>query len=362
MLHVMIMAGGGGTRFWPRSRNARPKQFLAFSGDRSLLQGTFDRTAAVVPAARTWVVTSAAYVDETAKQLPELPRDQIVGEPFRRDTAPCVGLGAALIAATDPDATVAVLPADHVIEPEREFHRALHASEQFAADSPECLFTFGIRPTSPSTGYGYIHRGERVGERNGVPLYRVREFKEKPSAEVAAQFVESGEYDWNSGIFVWKAKTILAQLKVHRPDIHAACVEVAAAWPTPDRERVFRDVFEGVNGTSIDYAVMQEAGRAGRVRVLRAPYQWDDVGSWLALERHNPQDAAGNTATGGEGILIDAHGCVVSADPGHVVAAIGVSDLVIIQAGKAVLVARREDEARVREVVEKLKQNGSEHL
>jgi mannose-1-phosphate guanylyltransferase len=362
MLHVMVMAGGGGTRFWPRSRNARPKQFLIFSGDRSLLQGTIDRTAAVVPPERTWVITGAAYVGETAAQLPELPADHIVGEPFRRDTAPCVGLGAALIAATDPDATIVVTPADHVIEPEREYQRALHAAEQFATDHPDCLFTFGIRPTFPSQGYGYIHRGAKVGDRNGVPLYAVNEFKEKPSAEVATKFVESGEYDWNSGIFVWKARTILEQLHAHRPDIHAACLKIAGAWNTPNRETAFRDIYEGINGTSIDFAVMQEAGRAGLVRVLRAPYTWDDVGSWLALERHNPQDAAGNTVQGDGVMLIDTRGCVVSADPGHLIATIGVSDLVVIQAGKAVLVARKEDEARVKEIVDKLKKSGQEHL
>lgn len=362
MLHVMVMAGGGGTRFWPRSRNARPKQFLTFSGERSLLQGTIDRTAAVVPPERTWVITGAAYTDETAKQLPELPADHIVGEPFRRDTAPCVGLGAALIAATDPDATIVVTPADHVIEPEREYQRALHAAEQFATDHPECLFTFGIRPTFPSQGYGYIHRGAKVGDRNGVPLYTVNEFKEKPSAEVATRFVESGEYDWNSGIFVWKARTILEQLHAHRPDISAACVRIADAWNTPNRETAFRDIYEGINGTSIDFAVMQEAGRAGLVRVLRAPYTWDDVGSWLALERHNPQDAAGNTVQGDGVMLIDTSGCVVSADPGHLIATIGVSDLVVIQAGKAVLVARKQDEARVKEIVDRLKKGGQEHL
>lgn len=362
MLHLMIMAGGGGTRFWPRSRNARPKQFLTFSGERSLLQGTFDRTAAMVPAERTWVITGGAYVAESAHQLPDVPADQIVGEPFRRDTAPCVALGAALIAATDPDATIAVTPADHVIEPEREFHRALLAAEQFVTDSPECLFTFGIRPTFPSTGYGYIHRGEHVSDRNGVSLFAVKEFKEKPSAEVATRFVESGEYDWNSGIFLWKASTILTQIEANRPDISAACRRIVAAWHTPDHIAVFRDEYEAINGTSIDFAVMQEAGRAGLVRVLRAPYQWDDVGSWLALERHNPQDAHGNTVQGEGGVLIDTTGCVVSADPGHVIATIGVNDLVIIQAGKAVLVARKEDEARVKEVVEHLKRTGSEHL
>ena len=361
MLHVMIMAGGGGTRFWPRSRDARPKQFLTFRGSRSLLQETFDRTAAVVPPERTWVMTGAAYTTETATQLPEVPAGQIVGEPCRRDTAPCVGLGAALIAATDSDATIAVMPADHVIEPEREFHRALHAAEQFADEFPESLFTFGIVPTFASTGYGYIHRGAKAAERSGVPLFAVREFKEKPSAEVAAGFVASGEYDWNSGIFVWKAKTILKELHACRPDIHDACVRIAAGCNTPNREKVFRDEYEAINGTSIDFAVMQEAGRAGRVRVLRAPYQWDDVGSWLALERHNPQDASGNTVQG-ESLLIDASGCVVSAEAGHLVAAIGVTDLVIIQSGKAILVARKEDEARVKEVVERLKKSRSEHL
>ena len=354
MLHAMIMSGGGGTRFWPRSRNAHPKQFLAFAGERSLLQSTLDRIAPVVPPKRTWVVTGADYVEETAAQLPELPPRHIVGEPFRRDTAPCVGLAAALIAAEDPDAVMVVLPADHIIEPEREFQRALNAAEQFANEYPDCLFTFGIRPTFASIGYGYIHRGAAVGERSGVPLFAVTEFKEKPTTEVAEQFVRSGEYDWNSGIFVWKAQTILDQLKANRADIHDACGRIAAAWKTPIGAEVFAEEYRNINGTSIDFAVMQPAGRAGIVRVLRAPYQWDDVGSWLALERHNPQDAGGNTVQG-ESVLIDATGCVVSAEAGNIVAAVGVSDLVIIQAGNATLVIRKQDESRVKEIVEALK-------
>jgi mannose-1-phosphate guanylyltransferase len=361
MLHVMIMAGGGGTRFWPRSRNAHPKQFLTFSGERPLLQGTLDRTAAVVPPDRTWVVTGAAYVQETATQLPELPAGHVVGEPCRRDTAPCVGLGAALIARTDPDATIVVTPADHVIEPEREYQRALHAAEQFATEFPDCLFTFGIPPTFASTGYGYIHRGAQVSERSGVPLFKVNEFKEKPTADVAGRFVQSGDYDWNSGIFVWKAKTILARLKDSRPDIHDACVRIADAWDTPTRDAVFANEYEAIKGTSIDYAVMQDAGKAGLVRVLRAPYTWDDVGSWLALERHNPQDASGNT-TQGRTLLIDTAGCVVSAEGDHLIATIGVSDLLIVQAGNATLVARKQDEARVKEIVDRLKKERGEYL
>src|SRR4051794_6187843 len=181
MLHAMIMAGGGGTRFWPRSRDRRPKQFLSFAGDRTLLQETVDRIAAQVPPERTWVLTGEAYVEESAKQLPELPRSHIVGEPFRRDTAACVGLGAALIARDDPDATIIVMPADHVIGPQQESRRAVPAAEQVAADSPDHLLTFGIRPTFPSEGYGYIQFGEPAGTRQGVPAMRVIEFKEKPS-------------------------------------------------------------------------------------------------------------------------------------------------------------------------------------
>ncbi|HJZ53363.1 MAG TPA: sugar phosphate nucleotidyltransferase, partial [Gemmataceae bacterium] len=159
MLHAMIMAGGGGTRFWPRSRDRRPKQFLSFAGNRTLLQETVDRIAAQIPPERTWVLTGEPYVAATAEQLPELPREHIIGEPARRDTAACVGLGAALIGKADSDATIVVMPADHIIEPEQEFRRALHAAEQVATDHPDALLTFGIRPTYPSTNYGYIRFG-----------------------------------------------------------------------------------------------------------------------------------------------------------------------------------------------------------
>jgi mannose-1-phosphate guanylyltransferase len=361
MLHVMIMAGGGGTRFWPRSRNARPKQFLTFRGDRSLLQGTVDRFAPVIPASRTWVYTAVANVGESVLQLPELPTGQIVGEPCRRDTAPCVGLGAAIIAEVDPDATIVVSPADHLIEPEREFQRTLLAAEQFVEEYPDCLFTFGIPPTFPSTGYGYIHRGAKVGDRNGVPLYQVKEFQEKPPADLAERFVVSGNYDWNSGIFVWKAKTILNRLKASRPDIAEACTRIAKAWSTPKRTEVFHREFEAIKGTSIDYAVMQDAGKAGIVRVLSTPYTWDDVGSWLALERHNPQDAQGNTLQG-RCVTIDTTGCVISSEGDHLIATLNVNDLLIIHDGNATLVARKQDESRVREIVERLKKEHGEYL
>src|SRR5438132_303879 len=213
MLHALIMAGGGGTRFWPRSRQKRPKQFLTLSGERTLLQQAYDRLEAQVPPTATWVITSAAHQEETARQLPQLPASHIVGEPCGRDTAACIGLGAALIVSQDPAAVMLVMPADHVIEPVQEFRRAVHVSEQMAGEHPTALITFGIVPTYPATGYGYIHRGPEIANRQGIRVHRVEAFREKPSHEIAERFVTAGDYYWNGGIFVWKAATILNALR-----------------------------------------------------------------------------------------------------------------------------------------------------
>ena len=356
MLHAMIMAGGGGTRFWPRSRTVRPKQFLTFAGDRTLLQGTLDRIVAQVPGSRTWAITGEPHVGEARNQLPELPGDQIVGEPFGRDTAACIGLGAALIAQVDPAATMIVMPADHVIEPVREFQRAVHAAEQFADDFPNALLTFGIPPTFPSTGYGYIHRGEPVGQRQNVSASAVKAFKEKPSADVAERFLAAGDFFWNSGIFVWKATAILGELRKQRPKLYASIERIAEAWPTAKRDEVFRSEYENLEKISIDFAVME---KADKVLVIQAPYQWDDVGSWLALERRNPQDADGNTVQGLT-CSVNTNNCVIVTDPGKLIATLGVRDLIIIQDGDCTLVTTRSDESNVKQIVDQLKKRGLE--
>jgi len=351
MLHAMIMAGGGGTRFWPRSRAERPKQFLTFSGHRTLLQATVDRIAAQVPPERTWVITGAAHREEAIRQLPELPADHIVGEPMGRDTAPCVGLGAAIINKYDPDATQIVMPADHVIEPEQEFSRAVHAAEQVINDFPNALLTFGIPPTFPSTGYGYIHRGETVGTRQGVVASKVKKFVEKPSSETAEKFLVGGDHFWNSGIFVWKPRTILGELARQKPGLYAVIDRIAAAWGTPKQDEVFQGEYANAEKISIDFAVMQGAPE---VLVVHAPYKWDDVGNWLALERHNPQDSDGNTIqalhTG-----IDTKNCVIVSDANHLIATLGVKDLIIVQDGDATLIADRSHEAAVKHIVDRLK-------
>jgi mannose-1-phosphate guanylyltransferase len=357
MLHAMIMAGGGGTRFWPRSRDRRPKQFLSFAGNRTLLQETVDRIAAQVPPDRTWVLTGEAYVAATAEQLPDLPANQVIGEPARRDTAACVGLGAALIGKADPDATIVVMPADHAIEPEQEFRRAVHAAEQVAADYPDHLLTFGIRPTFPSENYGYIKFGEPVGTRQGVPAMRVVEFKEKPNRAQAEEFVASGQFYWNSGIFVWKPRAILGELAARKPGLHATVSRIADAWGTSRWEAVFRSEYDTAERTSIDYAVMQDAARAGKVLVLQAPYTWDDVGSWLALERRNPQDANGNTVQALH-CGVDTNRCVIVADPDHLIGTLGVSDLIIVQDGNATLITTRKDEGNMKALVDSIKAKG----
>jgi mannose-1-phosphate guanylyltransferase len=356
MLHAMVMAGGGGTRFWPRSRQRRPKQFLALGGDRSLLQQALARVEGQVPPERTWVITAAAHQGEAANQLPALPADRIVGEPCGRDTAACIGLGAALIARQDAAAVMLVMPADHVIEPAAEFHRACHVAEQMAEEHPQALVTFGIPPAYPATGYGYIHRGAEAARRQGVSVYRVRAFKEKPKADAAERYVASGEYYWNSGIFVWKAATILAALRERQPKLFAAVQRIAEAWHTPQREAVLGREYEGLERISIDYAVMEHARE---VLVVQAPYRWDDVGSWLAVERLNPQDADGNTVLAAH-CGLDTNNCVLVADAGHLLATVGVKDLLIVQDGNATLVADRKDEGRVKEIVELLKKKGLE--
>lgn len=363
MLHALIMAGGGGTRFWPRSRQRRPKQFLALTGERTLIQMALDRIEAQVPPERTWVITADMHREEVLRQLPQLAPDRVIGEPCGRDTAPCVGLGAALIARDDPNAVMLVMPADHVIEPVQEFRRAVHVAEQMAEEHSSALVTFGIPPTYPATGYGYIHRGPEVVQRQGVTVYRAqaalgedKAFREKPKFDVAERYVASGEYYWNSGIFVWKAATILDQLRQRQPKLHDAVRCIADAWSTSDRDEVLRREYESLTRISIDYAVMEHALE---VLVVQGTFRWDDVGSWLALDRMHPQDANDNTVLALHCGVKTEH-CIIVADAGHLIATVGVNNLIIVQDGDAVLVADRREEGTVKQIVESLKQKGLE--
>jgi mannose-1-phosphate guanylyltransferase len=358
MLHALIMAGGGGTRFWPRSRRLKPKQFLALAGERTLLQQTLDRIEAPIPPERTWVITGAGHVAETAAPLPQLPAERIIGEPVGRDTAPCIALGAALMVSEDPEAIMLVAPADHVIEPVPLFRQALHVAEQMAREHPDALVTFGIPPTFPATGYGYIERGPETARRQGLGVFRVQSFREKPTADRAEEFVATGHYYWNSGLFVWRAATILAALRVQAPALADAADRIAAAWSTAARAEVLAREYAALDRISIDYAVLE---KAPEVLVIQAPFRWDDVGSWLALERMNPQDAHHNTVLAQhEGS--DTEHCIIVGAPNQLIATAGVRDLLIIQDGNATLVAHRSQEGAIKKLVETLQKKGREEF
>ena len=354
MLHVLLMAGGGGTRFWPRSRQRRPKQFLPLSGDRSLLQQAYDRIESLVPPERTWVITAEDQRRLIAEQLPQLLPDRVICEPCRRDTAACIGVGAALIAADDPNAVMVATPADHVIEPAQVFRSAIQAGARLAEEHPSASIIFGIAPTYPATGYGYIHRGEPQPACGGIPVFAVREFREKPDEATAQEYVRSGDYFWNSGIFVWRAATLLGELKRQQPEIEQAAQAIARAWNTPQREAVFRQAYAPLKRISIDYAVMEHCQQA---IVLQAPFTWDDLGSWRAVERMNPQDADGNTVLASH-CGLDTRNCIIVGDADRLIATVGVDNLLIVQDGDAILVADKRDESATKRLVEHLRQRG----
>src|SRR6478672_457715 len=296
MLHAIVMAGGTGTRFWPASRNDAPKQLLQLVGEQTMLRQTVDRLGDLAPKDRQLIVTNKRLVETIQGQLPELPAAAIVGEPCKRDTAPCVGLAALLVSRTDPEATMAVMPADHVIRPAEKFQAAIRQAAALVDASPGRIVTFGIKPTYPAEIFGYILRGERLGRpASDAATFKVKQFKEKPDATTAKKYVESGEYYWNSGIFVWRAQTILDALRQRQPEMLAHLEKIVKAWDSSERAAVFEREFTAIKPISIDYAVMEHATD---VAVIEAPFEWDDLGGWQSLARLAGSDANGNTVIG----------------------------------------------------------------
>lgn len=312
-----------------------------------MLQATRDRLGAITSADRTLVVTSIDLVEPIIRQLPELPTRNVIGEPNRRDTAPCVGLAAVLIRAVDPDAVMLVCPSDHVIEQHDQFAAAISQAEAVLEQHPDAIVTFGIRPTYPAESFGYIQQGEKLANHDA---HAVRQFREKPDAATAREYVDAGTFLWNSGIFVWRAQTILDALEKYEPEMHAHLETIAAAIASEDYEATLHREFEAMEGKSIDYAVLE---RHEEVVVIAAPFDWDDVGSWQAVSRLHRHDADGN-ATVGSHIGIDTENCIIHASPGHTIVTIDTDDLIIVQTADATLVAPRSSEERVREVAAEL--------
>lgn len=348
---AVILAGGGGERFWPRSRPWLPKQFLDLDGGGSLLQRTYSRVRRLLPLASIYVATRAEHRDLVLQHLPDLPLDNLILEPAGRDTAPSLGLAALVLAQRDPDAIMVALPSDHLVADEDAFAAALRAAAE-AAEQVGGLITLGIQPTRPETGYGYIQVGPVVASAGGLAVHRVARFVEKPDRATAEQYVESGQYLWNCGVFAWRVGTLLAEIHRHLPQLGAVLAELASASPGAFAQALAQ-VFPQAPKISIDYGVLE---KSDRVYVVPAYFGWDDVGTWSAVARLRPRDPQGN-AVRGPAILYDAHGVVVEGVPHRLVAAVGVRDLVIVDSDDAVLVCHKDRAQDVRHVAVQARQH-----
>jgi mannose-1-phosphate guanylyltransferase len=386
----VILAGGSGTRFWPRSRRARAKQVLALDGERTMIQQTLDRLLPVAWPDDVWVITNALLDDVIAQQLPEVSRENILSEPVARNTAPACALAAFLLERTEPDTVIGIFPSDHVVKDQRRFGEVIRAGVKLAA-SGDKIVVLGVPPTRAETGYGYIELGDVVTAEpthpdktgmNGaqsaghsqVAMRRVKRFTEKPDRARAEEFVASGNYAWNGGIFLWSARTLAKAVREHCPAMAPLLEEIAAAHSRGKAafEQVFAEVYPQCENISIDYAVLEprsaKGERESEIYCLPADFGWNDIGCWAALDEHRaggaPEDAATMNVcdeANGLPIEIDAKGNYVYA-PGKAVVLLGVSDLVVVETADALLITTRERSQDVGKVVAELKARGREDL
>ncbi len=347
-LVVVIMAGGAGTRFWPMSTEARPKQFLSLFGERTLIQASYDRVAGAVPPERVLVLTSASFVELVREQLPELPAENVIGEPMRRDTAAAVALAALICKARFGNPVMAVLTSDHLIEPVEQFQRTLLSAARGAMASGKALYTIGILPTYPAEGFGYLHRGDLLQDDEGVQHFQLKRFREKPDRVTAERYLESGEFYWNSGMFIWSTDAILEELELNLSDHVKHLKRAMPADGTDGFADALKDAFRPIKKISIDFGVME---KAREVRCVGSTFNWSDVGGWLALEEHLPTDPHGNAHRGELEVHESRNNLVFCEDQEQVVALVGVDDLVVVRSGNVTLVTHRDSTESIKQLV-----------
>ncbi len=361
----IILAGGSGTRFWPRSRKARAKQVLALDGERSMIQRTVDRLAPLSAHKDVWVITNDLLSPEICGQLDAVPQSQVVCEPAARNTAPAAGLAALLVERQNPDAVLGMFPADHVIADESAFVEVIRRAIAIAAPG-ENMVGLGIQPTRPETGYGYIETGDRMpaGE------LRVRRFTEKPNGERAEAFVAAGNYWWNSGIFIWTARTLANAVRQHLPETAPMLEAIARAHGTPEFEQVFAELYPKCENISVDYAILEPRSAQGEHQsnlfCLQASFGWNDLGSWAALYEHQLEqaehvDAHANVTETAGFLGVDARGNYAYS-PKKFVSLVGVRDLVVVETDDAILVTTRHHSQDVGKVVKELASQGKKEL
>jgi len=350
-MNIMIMAGGKGERFWPKSTMSRPKQLLPIVSEQSMIEETVERLIGLVDYHEIFISTNANLVEEIKNILPRIPGENFIIEPEGRDTAPAIGLGAAYIHKRSPGSIMIVLPADHLILDKEIFQKDLATAEQIAKKT-SCLITFGIKPSRPETGYGYIELGEVINEQFDNPAYEVKSFKEKPDEATAQQYLQQGNFAWNSGMFVWSTNVILEAMEKCLPEMSAGLMEIQEAIDTKDKQEVIGRIFRKFNKISIDYGVME---KADNVLCLRSRFPWDDVGAWSALSRVSKADKNNNLIrTDWEGI--DTKDSILINDKG-IIATIGIKDLLVVKQGDSLLIADKSREQEVKKIVTKLKEN-----
>jgi mannose-1-phosphate guanylyltransferase len=354
---VIIMAGGRGERFWPVSREATPKQLIRILGKKSFLQEAVERCLPLVPLKNIIIITNKVQAPEVCRQLPKLPKENVVAEPIGRDTCAAVTLGAAIVGARSTTATMAVLPADHVIPDEAKFQKVLEDSFDLASRG-QALVTIGIKPNEPATGYGYIKFGKLLPKPKGGKKYRTKfyvadQFKEKPNYDTALEYVNSGQYRWNAGMFIWSFVAIAEALQKHQPEMDAACHRWFAAATKGRLDRVLKKEYPAIKKISIDFALME---KAQNVIVADGSFKWDDLGAWNALARHVKNDREGNAAMA-EFIHVDAarniifDGRTKNRTP---IAVVGVTDCILVQTDDAVLLAHKSQSDKIKLMVKKL--------
>ena len=353
--YPVILAGGRGTRFWPLSRKKRAKQLLALDGKQTMIQQTVARLLPLAPAKKFWIITNDDLQPAIAKQVPKVPKTQILAEPAARNTAPAIGLAAFLLLRENPDAVIGMFPSDHVIADEKRYRETLERGIEVASAGPN-IVVLGIRPNRAETGYGYIEAGELF---QGDAL-RVRRFTEKPNAETAAEFVAAGNYFWNSGMFLWSAQTLADALNEHLPKTAALLEEIATSYGTRKFAATFKRLYPKCENISVDYAVLEprsaKGEHAGNIFCLPADFGWNDLGSWTALHEHHTNKSTppeGNLVASSGVFLLNARGNYVHA-PGKFVAAVGVSDLVVVETPDALLITTRQHAQDVGKVVKYL--------
>lgn len=342
----LVMAGGFGTRFWPKSRVKHPKQLLKIFGEKTMIQNTVERLQPLVPNKHLFIVSTETHSEEIKIQLPFLPPENLIVEPRGKNTAPCIGLSALFMERIDPEDVMVVLPADHLIENNEMFINTLKVGAKVAAAS-EGLVTIGIEPSYPATGYGYIQFNQEISNFDGISVLKVKTFAEKPNLATAKRFLKSGEFLWNSGIFVWKIKTILKEIEEHLPHLYDGLMEIREILGTEKESETIKRVYRQIKSISIDYGVMEHAKE---VIVLKGKFGWNDLGSWDEVYKLLPKDENSNVMIGHH-IIKDGKGCYIDALD-KLVAVVGLNNLIVVDTDDAILICDRNRAQEVKEIVE----------